>query len=141
MKDNEYDGDGNPFQETNPSIKEFINQFKEYSDECSIDGITVNSHPSIPTRVGVYCINSDNFYDLVGISIDRLGGCSCAAGICLEIKQEIEHPSEHSLWRQFTKDLSDLHIRPYHVMSDPVSRDMTKMLFNVWKKAKGIKEK
>lgn len=83
-----YKGDGEPFSVSDPTIKEFREQFETYAKEISTDGVNINSH-NIPAKVRVYCINSDKFFNLVGMTIDYLGGCGCPASISLEIEEEI----------------------------------------------------
>lgn len=81
-----YKGDGNPFTISDPTIKEFKEQFDKCAKEISIDGVNIDSH-NIPSSVRVYCINN-KFYNLVGMSIDYLGGCGSPASISIEIEEE-----------------------------------------------------
>lgn len=92
---NEYEGWGNPFTQSDPTIKEFKKQFVKYEDEITgIDGKSsgdedyIGSHKiSSSVRVRIINDDSDDDYELVGMDVDRLGGCGCWSGIVLEVRK------------------------------------------------------
>jgi hypothetical protein len=91
-----YKGYGVPFQTADPTIKDFKEKFDEVANECSIDGILVDSH-KLPTRVQVRCINSDKSYSIVGIDVNMMIGCGCWAGVIIEIEEEQEFDKDGNL--------------------------------------------
>lgn len=82
-----YKGEGEPFSHSDPTIKEFREQFERYAKEISMDGVNIDSH-QIPSSVRVYCINKDKMFNIVGMTIDYLAGCKCPASISIEIEEE-----------------------------------------------------
>jgi hypothetical protein len=85
----EYKGEGSPFSTIDPTIKEFREQFEQAAKEVSSDGVSVDSHSGVPSSVRVWCINSDRYFNVVGIAIDYMGGCGCPASISIEIEEEL----------------------------------------------------
>lgn len=75
------------FDEINPTIKAFSDQYLSYAKECTDDGVTVGSHQSLKTSVSVYCENDDVHYDIVGLDVEQLMGCGCWSGIQIVIKK------------------------------------------------------
>lgn len=84
---NHYKGEGEPFSHSDPTIKEFREYFEKCAKEISTTGVNIDSH-QIPSSVRIYCINSDRYFNLVGMTIDYLGGCGCPASISIEIEEE-----------------------------------------------------
>lgn len=68
--------DYNPFSSAAPTIKEFQEEFQKIAEECSVDGININSH-KIKTSVQVVCENSDDEFEIVGMGVGMLFGCGC----------------------------------------------------------------
>lgn len=82
-----YCGNGSPFTQEDPTIKEFRDQFDVYAKEISVDGVLMDSH-NIPTSVSIDCLNNDKTYTIVGLTVGMLGGCGCWRDIQIEIMEE-----------------------------------------------------
>ncbi len=78
----------NEFSEPNPTIKEFREDFERVASECSIDGITVNSHTlKSAVRVRLDDPDDDTSFEIVGIDVDQLIGCGCWSDVVIMIKK------------------------------------------------------
>jgi hypothetical protein len=91
--DNNYEGWGAPFSKPDPTVREFKNIIEKYSEDIIFEKDAnkpdyIQSH-KIESSIRVRVINddSDDEYELVGVDIDRLGGCGCWSGIVLEVKK------------------------------------------------------
>lgn len=88
-----YEGWGVPFSKADPTLREFKDKIEDYAkdiigekDKTKPDYI--HSH-KIESSIRIRVVNDEtnDDYEIVGIDIDRLGGCGCWSGIVIEVRK------------------------------------------------------
>lgn len=77
----------NDFDESDPTIYDFNEEFLKIAEECSLDGEKMNSH-DIATNVLVKCENTKDNYEIVGIGVESMFGCGCWSGVKVIINKK-----------------------------------------------------
>lgn len=73
-----------------PTLKQFSEKFLEYVDDT---GVLKNAQGmiyghDIVGQVFVTCENTDEVFEIVGLSLHQLGGCGCSVDVEIVIKKQ-----------------------------------------------------